>query len=117
MAITLPFEAGLNSYVTQELAFRYHYFFTRKLWMVFHCQALVVAPGGVGTMDELFEVMTLRQTGKVNTDLPIVLIGKTFWSTVVNWQVRLVLHYPYSHPYVAILIFSPLHHFHCSYCI
>lgn len=48
--------AGLNQYVTEELAFEFHYFFTRKFWMLYHCQALVVAPGGFGTLDELFEV-------------------------------------------------------------
>lgn len=87
MGITLPFEGGLNSYVTPDLAFEYHYFFTRKLWMVFYCQALVAAPGGFGTLDELFEVLTLKQTGKVQRDLPVVLIGKKFWNSIVNWQV------------------------------
>lgn len=86
MGITLPFEEGLNPYVTEELAFEYHYFFTRKFWMVYSCQALVVAPGGVGTMDELFEVLTLKQTGKVQKDLPVVLFGTEFWRTVVNWE-------------------------------
>ena len=86
MGITLPFEKGLNPYVSKELAFEYHYFFTRKLWMVFYCQALVVAPGGLGTMDELFEILTLRQTGKVQKHLPIILLGKTFWESVINWK-------------------------------
>lgn len=86
MGISLPFEQGLNPYVTPELAFEYHYFFTRKLWMMFYCQALVVAPGGLGTLDELFEVLTLRQTGKVTKDLPVVLIGKSFWETIINWK-------------------------------
>lgn len=86
MAITLPFEEGTNRYVTDELAFEYHYFFTRKFWMMYYCQALVVAPGGVGTMDELFEVLTLKQTGKVQSDLPVVLLGATFWRTIINWE-------------------------------
>ena len=86
LGISLPFEQGLNPYVTPELAFEYHYFFTRKLWMMFYCQALVVAPGGLGTLDELMEVLTLRQTGKVTKDLPVVLIGKAFWETVINWK-------------------------------
>ncbi|KAG5189184.1 hypothetical protein JKP88DRAFT_160854 [Tribonema minus] len=86
MGITLPFEDGLNEYVTPELAFEFHYFFTRKFWMVYHCQALVVAPGGFGTLDELFEVLTLKQTGKIQKTLPVVLFGKTFWQAVVNWQ-------------------------------
>lgn len=86
MGITLPFEQGLNPFVTPALAFEYHYFFTRKFWMLFHCQALVVAPGGLGTLDELFEVLTLRQTGKVQKDLPVVLIGKHFWESIINWK-------------------------------
>merc|ERR1711871_1214738 len=86
MGISLPFECGLNKYVTPDLAFEYHYFFTRKFWMVYHCQALICAPGGVGTFDELFEVLTLKQTGKVAKDLPVVLFGKKFWNTIVNWN-------------------------------
>lgn len=152
MGITLPFEDGLNPYVSEELAFEFHYFFTRKFWMVYHCQvrpalpalrhlvlisfhvhcsfswsvvlpgrwvpipsqpaaaippewlrslpltrpparrlmneqALVVAPGGMGTLDELFEVLTLKQTGKVQPDLPVVLFGKAFWKAIINWEV------------------------------
>jgi hypothetical protein len=86
MGISLPFESGLNRYVTPELAFIFHYFFTRKFWMVYNTQALVCCPGGVGTCDELFELLTLKQTGKVPQDLPIVLLGKQFWTTIVNWQ-------------------------------
>ncbi len=86
MGITLPFECGLNEHVTEELAFQYHYFFTRKFWMVYYCQAIVVAPGGFGTLDELFEVLTLKQSGKVQRDLPVVLFGKEFWKTTINWQ-------------------------------
>lgn len=56
---------------------------------VYHCQALVVAPGGFGTLDELFEVLTLKQTGKIQKNLPVVLFGKTFWKTIINWQVSL----------------------------
>lgn len=54
--------------------------------MLYHCQAVVVAPGGVGTLDELFEVMTLRQTYKIQADMPIVLFGTEYWNTIVNWQ-------------------------------
>eukprot|EP00903_Cladosiphon_okamuranus_P014367 g13338.t2 len=86
MGITLPFEQGLNEYVTEELAFEFHYFFTRKFWMLYHCQALVVAPGGFGTLDELFEVLTLKQTGKVQKTLPVILFGKDYWQKVINWQ-------------------------------
>jgi len=86
MGITLPFEAGLNPFVTPELAFEYHYFFTRKFWMAFHMQALIVAPGGFGTMDELFELLTLKQTNKIQKSLPVVLFGKQYWKSVINWQ-------------------------------
>lgn len=86
MGISLPFESHINKYVTDELAFEYHYFFTRKFWMVYNCHALIVAPGGVGTMDELFEILNLKETGKIAKDLPVVLFGKTFWTTIVNWE-------------------------------
>lgn len=86
MGITLPFEKGLNPYVTPDLAFEFHYFFTRKFWMMYSAKALVVGPGGFGTMDEVFELLTLRQTGKLPRDLPIVLLGSKYWRTVVNWQ-------------------------------
>jgi len=86
MGISLPFEQGLNPYVTDELAFEYHYFFTRKLCMAFHMQALVVAPGGFGTCDEMFEMMTLKQTGKMQQQMPIVLLGKEYWKRVINWD-------------------------------
>jgi len=86
MGISLPFETGLNPYVSEELAFEYHYFFTRKLCMAFHMQALVVAPGGFGTCDEMFEMMTLKQTGKMQHNMPIVLLGKSYWKDVINWD-------------------------------
>lgn len=86
MGISLPFESGLNRYVTPDLAFIFHYFFTRKFWMVYNTQALVCCPGGVGTCDELFEFLTLKQTGKLPGDLPVVLFGKQFWSTIINWE-------------------------------
>jgi len=70
------------------LGMEFHYFFTRKFWMVFECKGLIVAPGGVGTCDELFEVMTLLQTGKISktASFPIVLLCKKFWKTIVNWD-------------------------------
>mmetsp|Transcript_16078 Transcript_16078/g.54047 ORF Transcript_16078/g.54047 Transcript_16078/m.54047 type:complete len:332 (+) Transcript_16078:38-1033(+) len=86
MGISLPFEPGLNKYVTEELAFEYHYFFTRKFWMVYPCMGLVCTPGGFGTLDELFEVLTLKQTRKIKLDIPIVLLGEKYWRGVVNWD-------------------------------
>ena len=73
--------------VSPELAFEYHYFFTRKLCMAFHMQALVVAPGGFGTCDEMFEMMTLKQTGKMQAAMPIVLLGKDYWKRVRHIRV------------------------------
>jgi hypothetical protein len=87
MGISLPFEPGLNKYVTPELAFEYHYFFTRKFWMVYPCLGLVCTPGGYGTLDELFEVLTLKQTNKIKLDVPVVLLGETYWRKVINFQV------------------------------
>jgi uncharacterized protein (TIGR00730 family) len=87
MGISLPHERGLNSFTSDDLAFEFHYFFTRKFWMAYHCEALVAVPGGFGTLDELFEVLTLRQTGKMQRDLPVVLLGTHYWTTIVNWQV------------------------------
>lgn len=84
--ISLPFEDGLNPYVSQELGFEFHYFFTRKYWMAYKCMGLVVAPGGLGTCDELFELITLMQTGKIKRALPVVLIGRKFWQACINWQ-------------------------------
>ncbi|MCG2725188.1 MAG: LOG family protein [Elusimicrobia bacterium] len=81
--ITLPMEQGPNPYVSPELCFRFHYFAVRKMHFVMRSKALVVFPGGFGTMDELFEVMTLIQTGK-KRPIPIVLIGKKYWEDVLN---------------------------------
>ena len=85
LGISLPFEAGLNRYVSPELAFEFHYFFTRKLWMTLPCKALIVAPGGFGTCDELFEFICLQQTGKKDWT-PVVLLGCEYWKTVINWE-------------------------------
>merc|ERR1719321_633541 len=86
LGISLPFEDRLNPYCTPELSFEFHYFFTRKFWMAYKVMGLVVAPGGLGTCDELFEILTLRQTGKIKQKLPIVLIGKKFWQDCINWK-------------------------------
>lgn len=86
--ISLPFEERLNPYVTPELSWEYHYFFVRKFSMCYWCRAFIVAPGGFGSFDELFEVLTLCQTSKIDHPdlLPIVLFGTAFWTSVVNWQ-------------------------------
>jgi len=84
--ISLPFEDGLNPYVTPDLGFEFHYFFTRKFWMTWRCMGLVVAPGGLVTCDELFELITLIQTGKLKRTMPVILIGKQFWRECINWK-------------------------------
>jgi len=81
--ITLPHEQKPNPYITKNLAFLFHYFAIRKLHLVMRSKAFVVFPGGFGTFDELFEVLTLVKTGK-KQDVPIVLVGKQFWGDVVN---------------------------------
>ncbi len=84
--ISLPFEQAGNPYQTPELAFEFHYFFVRKFWFVYLAKAFVVFPGGFGTMDELFEVLTLVQTEKSAKPMPIVLYGKQYWDDVLNFQ-------------------------------
>ena len=83
MNITLPHEQRPNPYITKNLAFLFHYFAIRKLHLVMRSRAFVVFPGGFGTFDELFEILTLVKTGK-KEDIPIVLVGKEFWNKVVN---------------------------------
>ena len=86
--ITLPREQEPNPYTTPELTFRFHYFAMRKMHFAMPAAALVVFPGGFGTFDELFELLTLTQTGKMPR-IPIVLIDEGFWRKVVNWQALL----------------------------
>ena len=86
LGISLPFEQGVNEFVSRELAFEFHYFFMRKFWFVYLAKALAIFPGGFGTFDELFEVLTLMQTGKSSRPRPIVLYGAEFWENVVDWD-------------------------------
>jgi uncharacterized protein (TIGR00730 family) len=89
LGISLPFEQTINEYVSRELAFDFHYFFMRKFWFVHLARALVVFPGGFGTMDELFEVLTLIQTGKATRPRAVVLFDRRFWESVVGWKTLL----------------------------
>jgi uncharacterized protein (TIGR00730 family) len=86
MNIALPFEQMPNEYITPELNFEFHYFFMRKLWFAYLAKALVVFPGGYGTFDELFELLTLAQTEKLAKRICIVVYGKDYWDRVVNFQ-------------------------------
>lgn len=86
MGISLPFEQHNNEYISPDLDFEFHYFFTRKYWCVYMSKAYVMLPGGVGTMDELFEVLTLIQTQKIQKPKPIVLYNSEFWKNAVNFN-------------------------------
>ncbi len=86
MSIFLPFEEAPNPYITPELCFQFHYFAIRKMHFLMRAVALVSFPGGLGTLDELFEVLTLTQTHKIRRR-PIVLIGREFWQSLINFDV------------------------------
>ncbi len=84
--IGLPHEQRPNPYVTRELGFEFHYFFMRKLWFAHLARALVAFPGGFGTLDELMEVLTLQQTGKLVRRVPILLYGSAYWKEIVDFD-------------------------------
>ena len=84
--ISIPYEQFLNAYISPELSFNFHYFFIRKFWFLYYAKALVGFPGGFGTMDEVFELLTLLQTKKIEKKIPVVLYSKTFWNEVINFK-------------------------------
>jgi uncharacterized protein (TIGR00730 family) len=84
--ITLPREQFLNHHISPELRFNFHYFFIRKFWFLYYAKALIGFPGGFGTMDEVFELLTLLQTRKIQKQVPVVLFDKTFWNEVINFK-------------------------------
>lgn len=86
LGISLPFEQGVNEYASPELSFEFHYFFIRKFYFLYHAKAVFVFPGGFGTMDELFETLTLIQTNKLEKKMPIYLFGREFWDGLINFE-------------------------------
>jgi len=84
--IRLPFEQGANPYITDGLHFEFHYFFMRKFWFAYLAKALVIFPGGFGTLDELFEILTLVQTDKLSKQIGVVLYGREYWDQVLHLQ-------------------------------
>jgi uncharacterized protein (TIGR00730 family) len=84
--IHLPEEQAVNPYVSPDMVFTFHYFFMRKFWFVYPAKALVIFPGGYGTMDELFEVLTLIQTRKPSKTMPVVLFGAEYWDDVIDFD-------------------------------
>ena len=86
LSISLPFEKVGNPWISDDLEFNFHYFFMRKFWFLYLAKAMVVWPGGVGTLDEVMEALTLIQTKKLRKQIPIVLFDRKFWEKVVNWD-------------------------------
>ncbi len=84
--IRLPFEQGANSYITEGLQFEFHYFFMRKFWFAYLAKALVIFPGGFGTLDEMFEILTLMQTEKLEKQIQIILYGTDYWDPILHLQ-------------------------------
>jgi uncharacterized protein (TIGR00730 family) len=82
--IRLPFEQGPNRYITKGLHFEFHYFFMRKFWFAYLAKALVIFPGGFGTLDEMFEILTLAQTRKLSKKLLVILYGSEYWNEVFD---------------------------------
>ena len=86
LSISLPFEQSGNEWISDDLEINFHYFFMRKFWFLYLAKAMVVWPGGFGTLDEVMEALTLIQTKKLRKQIPIVLFDSHFWNNVVNWE-------------------------------
>ena len=86
LGISIPMEQGNNEFIEQNLSFEFHYFFMRKFWFAYLSKALVIFPGGFGTMDEMFELITLIQTQKIRKKLAIIIYGEKFWKEIINFE-------------------------------
>jgi uncharacterized protein (TIGR00730 family) len=84
--IRLPFEQGANRYITDGLHLEFHYFFMRKFWFAYMAKALVIFPGGFGTLDEMFEILTLAQTQKLSKQLLVIMYGRKYWDQILNLE-------------------------------
>ncbi len=84
--IQLPFEQRPNPFITPSLSFQFHYFFMRKFWFAYLAKGLVIFPGGFGTMDELFEILTLAQTDKLAKKILVIIYGSEYWNRIINFQ-------------------------------
>ena len=84
--ISIPFEQFVNKYVKKDLAFEFHYFFMRKFWFAYLAKALIVFPGGFGTLDEFMEILTLMQTGKIKKDMKVIVYDEEYWKSIINFQ-------------------------------
>lgn len=84
--ISIPFEQFVNKYVTKDLSFEFHYFFMRKFWFAYLAKALIVFPGGFGTMDEFFEILTLIQTEKIKKKMLLMIYDEKYWKSIINFE-------------------------------
>lgn len=84
--IKLPFEQHPNPYIDDTLNLQFRYFFIRKFWFLFNARALVIFPGGFGTLDEMFEALTLIQTNKLYKKIPVIIYGSAFWNRIISWE-------------------------------